>query len=82
MCGWPLLLWWCAFAGMAVWGEVVGHCSGEELGYACTGLLMIWLCLAAASSGGSVDPSLLTQGSQVRRGEAISSWYLIVEKSL
>ena len=61
----------------------MGHCSGEELGSACTGLLMIWLCLAAAPSGSSVEPTLLTQDSQVRQGEKeISSWYLIAEKSL
>ena len=37
---------------------------------ACDGLLMVWLCLAAAPSGSPVDASILTKSAQVTMSDS------------
>lgn len=50
---------------MKVWEEIIGWCTQEEVSGACDGLLMVWLCLAAAPSNSPVDTALLAGGPQV-----------------
>lgn len=58
---------------LKVWEEIIGWCTPEEVSGACDGLLMVWLCLAAASSNSPVDTALLTGGSQVTTDPSITA---------